>query len=188
MEHNKQDIVQKIQQLAEERQIFAYAKACGVVAEQMTELAEQLAAIQYPIFVIDALYEQHRGITPQLQDQVDALRQEIELQTQALLPELRLRESYVQVLRNFWQMELGLRSGESLLHRTLDEIYQLKICDVQLQRACIRAFANKESAPPLLEAIRQYDMLGEVLDDLMDREEDRYTHNPNRFLAACDAW
>jgi hypothetical protein len=58
--------------------------------------------------------------------------------------------------------------------------YRAKTCDVRLMRRLIWA-AYHEPASVITTLWSLFDILGEVLDDLADVEEDRMTYNGNRF-------
>jgi len=84
-------------------------------------------------------------------------------------------------------MELDMRRRDATkgiykhpLSYSLEEFYLLKSCDVFLSRKLVGVLANVSTSSP--QAIELFDMLGEILDDCMDVEEDQEQINANRFL------
>jgi len=183
----KQRLLDKVQTLREERNMMQYCDALGLAPQMTGYIKKMITMIQYHIFAFDAVCEQHTGSVDDLEMLCETTKQDIFALVLILTHNEWSAIAYTERLFSFYAMELDMRriaTAKSIythpLAYSLEEFYLLKSCDVFLSRRLIGVLADvPESYTP---AIELFDMVGEILDDCMDVEEDQEQINANRFL------
>jgi hypothetical protein len=83
-------------------------------------------------------------------------------------------------IENYQRIETDMRDGVRPDMMPINVFYEAKTCDVRLMRQLIwNAFQAPLSSVGRLWGI--FDLIGEILDDLTDVDEDRLAYNGNRF-------
>ncbi len=182
----KQNIIDKVNTLREERNMMSYCDAWHMSPETEKLTKKIITMIQYNIFDIDDVCEKNLLPADHLQLLIDDAKQDILAQVSIALEDSERAVLYTQRLFDFYQMEMNMRQVrenpilKSPLDYAIEEFYILKSCDVFLSRKIVTVLAANEDLYTDLVLI--FDQLGEVLDDLMDVEEDIEAINSNRFL------
>ncbi len=183
---SKQAILDKVQQLWEERDMLTYTQALGVSVHDRTSIQQITTMLQYHIFDFDQLCENDQLPLSELYAQAEVTKQDVFALTQIVVwsDEAQI---LTQRLFDFYEIELGMRKQTSWekadrtpLDYTLHDFYRIKSCDIYLQRKLICHLAQQPNC--YSDAVELFDCLGEVLDDLLDVQEDQEQINANRFL------
>jgi hypothetical protein len=85
-------------------------------------------------------------------------------------------------LNKYLSIELNFRNGESPTLVNIDEFYQNKINDIQLQRYLVCSLANRNVDAALFGAWIIFDKVGKILDEVRNIQRDHMTNNCNRLL------
>jgi hypothetical protein len=96
------------------------------------------------------------------------------IETNKLLEEMKL----------YMQVEIDMRANYLPYKIPISKYYELKICDVQLQRELIKRNSPHNYEEGYYSQWRLIDILSEILDDIEDLDEDRKDYNCNRILIA----
>lgn len=146
------------------------------------EAIRNLFRIQLIVFMVDIYYESHwdfeaSQISP-LWDKISDLMIKLGLSG----PETNL---FLEEIRAYEKIEQDMRKGKTVDSFKIEEFYYFKSCDVRLQRNLARFVQNGAVCNSTAEEI-DFDILGEILDDLDDLVEDEAegVYNGNRFLCS----
>jgi hypothetical protein len=144
------------------------------------ELAEVLFKIQLVIFLIDSHYESNweydeMQLLP-LWDEIKSLMLKLGINEGDI-------ENFLKDIHEYEKSEQNIRQGQTPDSFEVRDYYFLKSCDVRLQRHLAKFVQAGEICKSTLEQI-DYDILGEILDDIDDLQEDEAegVYNGNRLL------
>jgi hypothetical protein len=144
------------------------------------EVANALFRIQLIIFLIDNYYESHWDYK---EDEISPLWDEVTLLIRHLGVGENQVKQFLQDIRAYEKVEQQMRKGDTPDSVEIKNFYFLKSCDVRLQRHLAKFVQAGEvcSSTPVQ---TDYDILGEILDDIDDMEEDqaRDVYNGNRLI------
>ena len=91
-------------------------------------------------------------------------------------------ESLLQMMNTYMHVEINMRSNKLPTRMSIGDYYELKICDVQLQREIIRKRASFNFNKEYYRLWQLIDIISEVTDDIDDLEEDSFDFNCNRMI------
>lgn len=192
MKFEKQNIIDKVNTLRDERNMMTYCDASSLSHEAIKLTKKIITMIQYTIFDIDAVFEMNTLPVEQLQHMGNQAKQAIMAQVSIAIEDSEKANTFTKRLFSFYEMEMDMRRAnkeaniKTPLDYSIDEFYVLKSCDVFLSRQIVTILANQHEL--YNELVGMYDQLGEVLDDMMDVEEDIDAINSNRFLISLVAF
>jgi len=95
------------------------------------------------------------------------------------------QEDYVKKILKYQKHEMNIRKGKFPTKYTMEYFYFYKSCDVKLIRRLIYDKFPMLNNHYTLADWRLFDLVTEVVDDLMDVEEDTDVYNGNRFLISA---
>jgi hypothetical protein len=140
------------------------------------QFLERLLELQCSIYTLDVYGERNWAIASK--DLAEIWRG-IRLSWSAV-PTLEGKRPPLTDIEEYQQIEVDMREGRRPDMIPIDIFYRHKTCDVRLMRQLIwSAYESPNSFVRRLWEI--FDLVGEILDDVSDVDEDRLTYNGNRF-------
>lgn len=94
----------------------------------------------------------------------------------------RHRSSYMAVIEEYADVELGIRAGRVPSELPMDRFYSRKACDIRIFRNIVYLVSGEVAPAVEVDQWHQFDILSEVLDDVADVSEDLNTFNGNRLV------
>lgn len=91
-------------------------------------------------------------------------------------------EQLLETMNSYMQVEIRMRSNDLPNKIPISDYYELKICDVQLQREIIKRKSNYIHNSEYYRLWQLIDIVSEILDDINDMEEDINDYNCNRII------
>jgi len=179
----KTDIKDKISKLYIDRRISEYKKQLYLGFWQRRKLKRKLTNLQFIIYNLDLYGENNWEISKSI---IDSLWNKIVESIVSIgIYEDKAKEILIP-MEKYMNFEISIRSGQLPTDISIEEFYEYKICDVQLQRNIILLISQKEIDHILQEAWKYFDKISEIADDLDDLSEDFDDYNCNRILIAAN--
>ncbi|MCX6822703.1 MAG: hypothetical protein NTX91_01745 [candidate division SR1 bacterium] len=182
---NKEQLREKASELIKQRGLVDFVDILTIDKVQKDIIIQKLLTLQTHIFDLDAFGEKNRDIKEGKNNRtIQELWSQIktDLKKDFRLSETAIRSS-LQNINDFMTMELEMRKGKSPTEIDGHTFYAMKICDVQLQRKLIEGELGKHIENSGRDTL---DMLGEIIDDIDDLEEDLLSNNSNRLLICLE--
>lgn len=176
----KQSILNlKISALYDDRKIKAFKKQLEIPFIKRYILKNRLAELQKDIYKLDIYFESNWDLSNSIINNLwDTIKQcIIGFGVDNISADNLLKRMY-----EYMQFELNIRNGNNPANIEIDEFYEHKICDVQLQRDLIHHISTLKFNIALLECWKTYDKICEIGDDIDDIREDEKNFNCNRFV------
>ena len=144
---------------------------------------ETIIRFQKLVFVLDHYFEHNEQLAPAILDSVwtrfEKFLDDLEMPKD-------LQATLLQDIKDYADIEAGIRIGKKLAECEIRFFYFKKSCDVRMQRHIIRYLNTQPALSSEPEIIR--DILEEIEDDVDDIAEDKLTpFGGNRFLEILDS-
>jgi hypothetical protein len=174
-------ISKKIIELFDDRNLSLFFKQHKYSALEEYFLKTQLIKLQKRIYKLDKYGERHWKLN---QNQITKLWKAVIMKIENIGFSKNETNTISKNLYKYMLIEIQIRLNELPNRISISEYYELKICDVQLQREIIKSKANQtlihnDSYYRLWQLI---DIVSEIIDDLIDLKEDSKDFNCNRLL------
>ena len=177
--NNSQITNGKISALFSLRKLVEFADVCN--AQISDRFWEELRLLQAAIYRLDAYYESHREISNAhiMQCWVDIN------DAVSDLAETSFVERFTLDIHAYERIEYSFRDSGCKDILGLRHYYGLKTCDVRMSRHILltRQPSRNTLTPP--SSWSDFDLIGEVLDDVIDVWQDIDNFNGNRFILGC---
>lgn len=169
----------KVKELIIDRRIQAFVKQHKFNPYQEVDILQQIVELQNKIYKLDKYGENNWKLDNQkitnlwnaISNFITQLNFTVE-ETKILLAKMY----------NYMQVEINLRTNNLPCKISISEYYELKICDVHLQRKIIKSKSKSAFNIEYYRLWELIDITSEILDDLADIKEDSKDYNCNRLL------
>lgn len=169
----------KTKSLMEDRKIHLFVKQHNYNPYEEVEILKKIETLQSKIYKLDKYGERHWKLDFKkikiLWNNISNFVSNIGFTMEETVRMLTKMESYMQV-------EIRLRDNNLPNTISLSEYYELKMCDVHLQRLIVKSIASKKYDNNYYRIWELIDIASEILDDLNDIREDCKDYNCNRIL------
>jgi len=144
---------------------------------------EAIISFQKLVFVVDHYFEHNEQLNPSF---LNSFWKQFEKFLDDLEMPKDLQATLLQDIKDYADIEAGIRIGKKLAECEIRFFYFKKSCDVRMQRHIIRYLNTQPALSSEPEIIR--DILEEIEDDVDDIAEDKLTpFGGNRFLEILDS-